>query len=292
MGSLRFEAPTALEYFAALVAEDSSFSLLEAAVSIAQDDYPQLDPLSVLAEIDGLADRLKRRIPADAVALQKLRFLNRYFFQELGFSGNVNDYYDPRNSYLHQVLASRRGIPISLAMLYIEFAAQIGLDARGVSFPGHFLVKLRLHTGSQQGEVVIDPFTGHSLSREELDERLQPYRRQQGLEGDYEVPLGLFLQAAPARDVVARMLRNLKEIHRAAQDWPRLLAVQQRLVILLPEAWEERRDRGLASAELGQVGDAVGDIEAYLAHRPRADDARALRERLTALKRSGRPRLH
>jgi regulator of sirC expression with transglutaminase-like and TPR domain len=292
MSSLRFEAPTALQYFASLVAEDSSFSLLEAAVAIAQDEYPRLDPQAVLGEIDTLADRLKRRIPADAVALQKLRFLNRYFFQELGFAGNVNDYYDPRNSYLHQVLATRRGIPITLALLYIEFASQIGLDARGVSFPGHFLVKLRMHTGSQQGEVVIDPFTGHSLSREELDERLQPYRRQQGLEGDFDVPLGLFLQAAPARDVIARMLRNLKEIHRSAEDWPRLLAVQQRLVILLPESWEERRDRGLAFAELGQFGMAADDVEAYLAHRPRADDSAALRERLDALRQAGKPRLH
>jgi regulator of sirC expression with transglutaminase-like and TPR domain len=292
MSSLRFEAPTALQYFASLVAEDSSFSLLEAAVAIGQDEYPRLDPQAVLAEIDTLADKLKRRIPADAVALQKLRFLNRYFFQELGFAGNVNDYYDPRNSYLHQVLATRRGIPITLALLYIEFATQIGLDARGVSFPGHFLVKLHTSTGSQHGEVVIDPFTGHSLSREELDERLQPYRRQQGLEGEFDVPLGLFLQAAPARDVVARMLRNLKEIHRAAEDWPRLLAVQQRLVVLLPDAWEERRDRGLAYAELGQYGMAVDDIDTYLVHRPRAEDAVPLRERLDSLRKSGRPRLH
>ena len=97
-----------------------------------------------------------------------------------------------------------------------------------------------------QGEVVIDPFTGQSLSREELDELLLPYKRSRGLLGDFDVPLGLFLQAAPPRDVLARMLRNLKEIHRSAEDWPRLLAVQQRLVVLLPQAWEERRDRGLA----------------------------------------------
>jgi regulator of sirC expression with transglutaminase-like and TPR domain len=292
MTTLRFEAPTALQYFAALVADDASFSLLEAAVSIAQDEYPRLDPLAVLAEIDALADKLRRRIPADAVALQKLRFLNRYFFQELGFAGNVNNYYDPRNSYVHKVLSTRRGIPITLALLYIELASQIGLQARGISFPGHFLVKLRLSTGSQQGEVVIDPFTGHSLSREELDERLQPYRRQQGLEGEFEVPLGLFLQSAPARDVLARMLRNLKEIHRAARDWPRMLAVQERLVILLPDAWEERRDRALAYAELGQNELALRDLDDYLARRPNAADAGALAARAARLRQEGRPRLH
>jgi regulator of sirC expression with transglutaminase-like and TPR domain len=285
---MHFDVPTPLSYFAALVADDASFSLLEAAIAIAQDEEPQLDPQAVLADIDRLADRLKRRLPADAGALQRLRFLNRYFFQELGFAGNVNDYYDPNNSYLHRVLATRRGIPITLALVYIEIASQIGLTARGVSFPGHFLVKLRM----TQGEVVLDPLTGQSLSREELDERLAPYRRQQGLTGEFDVPLGLFLQTAPARDVLARVLRNLKEIHRTAEDWPRLLAVQERLVILLPEAWEERRDRALVYAELGRHDAAAQDLAAYLERRPKADDAASLRTRLAELRSLGRPRLH
>jgi regulator of sirC expression with transglutaminase-like and TPR domain len=285
---MHFDVPTPLSYFAALVADDASFSLLEAAIAIAQDEEPQLDPQAVLADVDRLADRLKRRMPADAGALQRLRFLNRYFFQELGFAGNVNDYYDPNNSYLHRVLATRRGIPITLALVYIEIASQIGLTARGVSFPGHFLVKLRM----TQGEVVLDPLTGQSLSREELDERLAPYRRQQGLTGEFDVPLGLFLQTAPARDVLARVLRNLKEIHRTAEDWPRLLAVQERLVILLPEAWEERRDRALVYAELDRNDAAAQDLAAYLEHRPKADDAASLRVRLAELRRLGRPRLH
>jgi regulator of sirC expression with transglutaminase-like and TPR domain len=229
-GPLHFEAPSALDYFASLVADDASLSVVEAAAAIAQDEFPDLDTQSVLAEIDTLAVRLKQRIPADAVPLQRLRWLNRFFFQELGFAGNVNNYYDPANSYLHRVLNTRRGIPITLAVLYIELATQIGLTARGVSFPGHFLVKLKM----PQGEVVIDPFTGQSLSREELDELLLPYKRNRGLTGEFDAPLGLFLQAAQPRDVVARMLRNLKEIHRSAEDWLRLLAVLHRLVVLLP----------------------------------------------------------
>jgi len=285
---MHFDVPTPLGYFATLVADDASLSLLEAAIAIAQDEEPQLDPQTVLADIDRLAERLKRRLPADAGALQRLRFLNRYFFQELGFAGNVNDYYDPNNSYLHRVLATRRGIPITLALVYIEIASQIGLTARGVSFPGHFLVKLRM----TQGEVVLDPLTGQSLSREELDERLAPYRRQQGLTGEFDVPLGLFLQTAPARDVLARVLRNLKEIHRTAEEWPRLLAVQERLVILLPEAWEERRDRALVYAELGRSDAAAQDLAAYLEQRPKAGDAAALRTRLAELRSLGRPRLH
>jgi regulator of sirC expression with transglutaminase-like and TPR domain len=277
--TLRFEVPTALQYFASLVAEDEGFALLEAAVSVAQDEFPRLDPQGVLSQVDALADRLKRRVPADAVVLQKLRFLNRYFFQDLGFAGNVNNYYDPRNSYLHEVLAMRRGIPITLALIYIELATQVGISARGVSFPGHFLVKLR----AGKGEVIIDPLTGQSLSRADLEERLMPFRRSRGLTGDFEVPLGLFLQAATPRETLARLLRNLKEIHRSAEDWPRLLAVCDRLVVLLPQAWDERRDRGLVRAELGQDDAAAQDIVEYLNQLPQADDAGALRQRLRDL---------
>jgi len=287
-GSLHFPAPTTLEYFASLVADDASLPLIEAAASIAQDAYPQLDTQAVLASLDAHAAKLRRRIPADAVPVQRLRWLNHYFFQELGFGGNANDYYDPGNSYLHVVLDTRRGIPITLALIYTELASQIGLTANGVSFPGHFLVKLRM----PQGEVIIDPFTGHSLSRDALEEMLMPYKRG-GLAGRLDAPLALFLQSAPARDVLARMLRNLKEIHRSAEDWPRLLAVTQRLVVLLPRAWAERRDRGLAYAALGCDPLAADDLSAYLDHAPEAADREAIAARLAQLAR-GRPspRLH
>lgn len=288
-----YAVPTALEYFSTLVADDASLSLLEAAASIGLDEHPQLDLQGVLSEVDELAARLKRRIPADVVPLQRLRWLNRYFFHELGFRGNVNNYYEPGNSYLHEVLRTRCGIPITLAILYIELASQIGLTARGVSFPGHFLVKLRMTTGIQQGEVVIDPFTGHSLSRGELDELLAPYKRSGGLQDESDVPLGLFLQAATAREVIARMLRNLKEIHRGAQDWRRLLQVQERLVVLLPQAWEERRDRGLVCAQLGNDAAAARDLSAYLEHAPDASDRARVAERLAALGGgAGSTRLH
>ena len=288
MKYLQLKVPSALNYFAALVAEDQGFALVEAAICVAQDEQPELDAQAVLGEIDRLAARLKARLPSDAPALRRLRALNQFFFVELGFAGNVNNYYDRRNSYLHEVLASRRGIPITLALLFIELASQLGLQADGVSFPGHFLVKLRM----PQGEVVIDPVSGRSLSRDELDERLAPYRARHGLEGDFEAPLGLFLQTAPPRDVLARLLFNLKEIHRSAEDWPRLLAVQQRLVLLLPQAAEEQRDRGLVWAELGRPDEAATDLAAYLAARPQAEDAPALRERLAELRRDAPPSLH
>jgi regulator of sirC expression with transglutaminase-like and TPR domain len=288
MSSLLFDRPTPLDYFAALVADDQHFAQLEAAVAVAQDAEPELDVQGVLAAIDALAVRLKQRIAADTAPLQRLRYLNRYFFQELGFAGNVNDYYSPDNSYLHRVLATRRGIPISLALIYIEIAQQVGLEARGVSFPGHFLIKLKM----PQGEVVIDPFNGRSLSRDDLDERVAPYRRRHGLVGDAEIPLGLFLQSATPRAVVARVLRNLKEIHRGGEDWPELLAVMQRLVILLPDDWEERRDRGLVRAELGDAEGALRDLADYVERSPGADDVRAINLRMGELHAAVRRRPH
>lgn len=281
IGNLHFDAPSALDYFAALVAEDAGFPVLEAAVAIAQDDDPGLDVLGVLARVDELAHRLKSRIAADAVPLERLRQLNRYFFQELGFAGNVNHYYDRRNSLLPAVLESRRGIPITLAVLYAEMAAHAGLRAQGVGFPGHFLLKVRM----PRGEVVIDPFSGHSLSREDLEERLAPFRQHSQARGEDEVPLGLFLQPSSARDVIARMLRNLKEIHRSHADWQRLERVQARLVVLLPQAWEEHRDHALVLAELGAHDRAADALAPYLRHCPDAADAAPLRRHLAAWRR-------
>jgi regulator of sirC expression with transglutaminase-like and TPR domain len=283
-GPVHFEAPSALDFFTALVADDSSLPLLEAAIAVAQDEMPQLDVQGVLAEVDVLAERLCRRLPADAAPLQRLRLLNPYFFQELGFAGNVNDYYDPRNSLLPAVLETRRGIPITLALLYIEVAQRAGLQAEGVCFPGHFLVKLTL----PNGEVVIDPFSGQSLTREDLDERLAPFRRQ--FEGTgaraAAASLASWLQPASAREILARLLRNLKEVHRSADDMPRLAAVLQRLVILLPAAASERRELALVLARLGRHSEAARELAVYLQHRPDASDAPQLREELAQWRRA------
>lgn len=279
---LSFSAPTPLAYFTTLVQADDHFPLLEAAASLAQDEYPELDVQQVLGDVDQLLARLKRRLPADAAPLQRLRALNQFFFHDLNFGGNVNDYYDADNSYLNAVLRTRRGIPISLAVLWMELAQGLNLHARGVSFPGHFMVKVNL----PKGQVVIDPFSGQSLSREELAERLEPYKRRSGLIDEFDVPLGLYLQAATPRDIIARMLRNLKEIHRAQQDWPRLVCVLDRLIVLLPEAWGEHRDRGLAHAELGNTAQAVADLEAYLFHADEGLDIDAIADRVAALRRA------
>lgn len=278
--SLSFSLPTALEYFAALVQSDEHFPLLEAAASLAQDEYPELDVQQLLGDVDQLLARIGRRLPADAPALQRLRTLNQFFFADLGFGGNVNDYYDPENSYLNAVLRTRRGIPISLAVLWLELAQGLGLHARGIAFPGHFMLKVLL----PKGQVVLDPVCGQSLSREELLERLEPYKRRSGLPDDDELPLGLYLQAATPREIIARMLRNLKELHRAQQDRQRLIAVLDRLVVLLPKAWGERRDRGLTHAECGNKVQAMADLETYLAHAEGGLDIAPIAQRLSALR--------
>ena len=279
---MKLAVPTPLEYFASLVHSDEGFPLLEAAASIAQDEYPQLDIQQVQSEVDQLVARLQRRLAQDAPALQRLRMLNQFFFADLGFGGNVNNYYDPENSYLHAVLHTRRGIPISLGVLWLELAQGVGLQVRGVAFPGHFMVKALL----PGGQVLMDPFTGQSLSREELSERLMPFRRGAESQGLDDVPLGLYLQAAQPREIIARMLRNLKEVHQASQDWPRLIAVQDRLIVLLPEAWVEWRDRGLAHAECGHIVQAVKDLETYLARADDGLDLDTIAERVSALRRA------
>ena len=278
---LSYDTPTPLQYFATLVQSDAQFPLLEAVASLAQDEYPELDVQQVLGDVDQLLARVQRRLPADAAALHRLRVLNQFFFVDLGFGGNVNDFYDPDNSYLHAVLRTRRGIPISLAVLWIELAQGLRLDARGVGFPGHFMVKVHL----PNGQVVLDPFTGHSLSREQLAERLEPYRRRSAEDEDAEVPLGLYLQTASPREILARMLRNLKEIHRAQEDWGRLVPVLDRLIVLQPDAWPEYRDRGLAHAALGHKQQAVPDLEAYLRHTDAGQDLDAITDRVAELKR-------
>jgi len=267
--NLSLNVPTPLEYFSALVHADADFPLLEAAISLAQDEYPDLSVQQVLGDVDQLLARLTRRLPADAGPLQRLRTLNQFVFRDLNFAGNFNNYTDPDNSFVHVVLRTRLAIPISLAVIWLELAQGIGLKARGIAFPGHFLVKVNL----SEGQVVIDPLTGQSLSREELAERLEPYRQMSGLVDAQEVPLGLYLQAAQPRDIIARMLHNLKEIHAAQEDWSRLIAVLDRLIVLLPQAWTAYRDRGLAHAETGRSGHALEDLETYLANTMHSSEA-------------------
>jgi regulator of sirC expression with transglutaminase-like and TPR domain len=229
--------PSALDYFTTLVQSDDDFPLLETAISLAQDEFPGLDIQQVLDEVDVMSAKLKRRLMTNAEPLDKLRELNHFFYEELRFAGNVNHYDDPHNSFINMVLTKRLGIPISLAVLWLELGQSMGLRVHGVSFPGHFLVKLDL-TYPQEGHVVLDPFSGESLSRDDLAERLIPWLhgakpgRPQAISDD---ALAYHLEPASPRDIIARMLRNLQEIYRRQGDGERLQKVQARLAVLLPE---------------------------------------------------------
>ncbi len=281
---LNLSPPTPLSYFASLVQSDDQFPLLEAAASLAQDEEPTLDVQQVLDDVARLVKRVKARMPESADDLTRLANLSQVFYKDLGFGMNANDYYAPENSYIFDVLRTRRGIPISLAVIWLELAQALDLQAQGISFPGHFLVKVTL----EGGLVVLDPLTGESLGLDSLSDRLSPYRapEDQSVAPDLdegETPLGLYLQACPPRDMLARILRNLKEIFRSQEDWPRMLQVLERLVVLLPEAWDERRDRGLVHAELGHVHEALQDLRQYLEAVPAAPDTAALRSRVNEL---------
>lgn len=231
----KLSIPSAIEFFSSLVHGADDFPLLEAAICIAQDEYPTLDTEQTLSAVDVMRVKLKARVPAHCDPLGKLRHLNYYFFDELGFAGNVNHYDDPSNSFVHRVIETRRGIPITLAVLWLELAKDIGLSASGINFPGHFLVKIDLPK-PHEGQVIIDPFTGNSLSKEDISERLLPWLAQTD-----QVPpsaqvsddvLGHFLEPSNSREIVIRMLNNLYEIYRRQYDSKRMQDVQARLSVL------------------------------------------------------------
>lgn len=261
----------------AVAPERVRFNLAEAALLCAQDAYPDLDVRSTLTDIERLGTTLALRLPTDFPATHRLLALNNYLFRELGFAGNQNEYYDPRNSFLNDVLARKTGIPITLSILYLEIGQQLGLKLKGVSFPGHFLVKLRVNGG----ELVLDPFAGGKLlSEDDLRQRLAQFA---GEAAARTLPLEDFLEPATPRQILARLLRNLKGIYLEAGDLERALGVMHRLVILLPDAPEERRDRGRVYARLECPRAAVDDLGHYAAARPAAEDAAQVAADLAAV---------
>ena len=268
-----------LDYFTSLVAEDEHLPLTEATVAVAQHAYPDLDVQGVLDQIDQWGNKLKQRITPDTPPIQRLQLLKHFFYNELGFGPNPNDFYAPENSYLHQIIENRRGIPISLAILMMELGQQIGLNIRGVSFPNHFMMRISL----QQGEIIMDPLNGVSLSKNQLQEMLDPYLDAKGYRGELSLPLNIFLRASSSREILSRFMRNLKMIYSEDERWERLLGIQERLVILLPDSAEEVRDRGLIFAQLEYVRPAIADLHRYLSEMPGAEDVADIREHIATL---------
>jgi len=269
---------TALDAFTELVRTPAPrFPLLECAAELPLYSDRRCDPRRVVATVRGWGAQLRARVAADVSAPNRLRLLNHYFFDELGFHPNTGNYYSPDNSYLHRVVERRTGIPISLALLYIEIGRAIGLKLSGIGFPGHFLVKAQCG----EGLLLIDVFArGVSLSAADLRHRLD-----QVLRGT-KAPLEAYLRVASEREILARMLHNLKAIHADGEQWQALLEVQNRLVALLPDSAEERRDRGLVYAQLECPRAAANDLAAYLTMEPGASDREDIRERLAQLRRA------
>jgi regulator of sirC expression with transglutaminase-like and TPR domain len=267
----------ALESFERLVGarREAPLALLEAAASVPLYARQDFDPAEVVHTVRDWGERLRSRIAPDASTVARLRMLNHFYFGELGFRPNEDEFYSVDNSYLHRVVERRTGIPITLSLVYIEIGRAIGLRLAGVGFPGHFLVRLPMN----EGALFIDVFgRGQTLSADALRARLRAVLR-----GAAEPPLAPYLRAASEREVLARLLRNLKAIHAEHEDWPALLEIQHRLVALLPDVPQERRDRALVFERLECPRAAAEDLRAYLAARPEPADAPALRARLHEL---------
>lgn len=278
VGSVSAEARAAQEWRRIARMRDEDVSLAEGALWIAAGEYPGLAVGDYLARLHDMAAQLRGRLRADIATAEKLMALNHYLFDELGFSGNGEDYYDPRNSFLNDVLERRLGIPITLGVIYIEIGRRIGIGLHGVSFPGHFLVKCAL----RDGVVVLDPYSnGVSLGVDELQQRL----RSAGGAGEIDdALLGQLLSAASNKEVLARMLRNLKGIYLRQDDWLRALSSSERLIALLPDdAGEEYRDRGGIYLKLECFRAAMGDFHTYLKQCPGAADVDDIRARIAEL---------
>jgi regulator of sirC expression with transglutaminase-like and TPR domain len=266
-----------LERFAEVVSREQ-FNLAEASLLLAQDAYPEIDVTGYLQRLDEIAAAIKKRLADDAFAEQKVRALNYYLFNELHYSGNIDDYYDPRNSYLNEVMERRTGIPITLSIVYLEIGKRIGLSLKGVSFPGHFLVKLTL----KRGQLVLDPFTGgEAQSESDLRQRLAQVLPSGRAEG---AKLDEYLETATPRQIIARVLRNLKNIYMQTNKPERALAVMHRMLLVVPESAEELRDRGLLYQQLECFRPALSDLQNYLRRRPEAPDATEIHGKIVELK--------
>jgi regulator of sirC expression with transglutaminase-like and TPR domain len=203
---------------------ESDLDLVRAALLIAEPEYPGLDVAAYVEELDRLGSVAAARVRA-APARPPLANVIRYLYEELGFHGNTGDYYDPRNSFLNEVLDRRTGIPISLALVLTEICRRAGIEARGVSFPGHFLVRVEVDSDA----MFIDPFDGRLLDRRQMAEL---HQRATGEEGPIDPRV---LAPATKRQVLARILNNLRNIYERAGDRDRLLGVLARMQVLRPD---------------------------------------------------------
>jgi regulator of sirC expression with transglutaminase-like and TPR domain len=259
---------------------EEALDLAEAALVIAEEEYPQLDIGAYLRRLDDLAQTVRGRLAPDVSPEHTIATLNHFLYREQGFTGNAAEYYDPRNSFLNEVLDRKLGIPITLAVIYIEIARRLGLSLQGVSFPGHFLMKLALGRGT----VILDPYMGGiSLSEKDLRARLMAVCGEQAS----SLPLNQALASADKKEILARILRNLKAIYLQTDALPKALAAADRILVITPDAPHEVRDRGLLYARLECPQAALTDLQRYLRLEPRAVDAEEIAVRIDQLKKQG-----
>ncbi len=257
--------------------DDQALPLLGSALLIARDEYPDLDPDLYDTLVQAHTAHLRGEIDALAHWPLKMQAINRLLFEELGYAGNHDEYYDPRNSYLNEVFDRRLGNPISLALVQMEVARRLGVPLDGVSFPGHFLVRLPV----DDGVLVMDPFNrGRPLDVDELRQRARPH-----LGGDVpdDDALQQILHPASHRAILMRVLRNLHGVYSDDADWERAVRCADRILKLAPDDPDALRDRGIGYLELGHGHGARRDLGAYLQRKPRAADATSVRELLIEL---------
>lgn len=262
--------------FERLLRREARPDLTRIALEIARDAYPDLEPGPYLERIEALAARVRDRAPAAAKARQVLGQINWVLFVEEGFQGNTEDYYDPKNSYLNQVIERKTGIPISLSVLYRAVAHRLGLEMEGVNLPAHFM--LRVDRGDET--IFVDPFhAGALLDRQGCERRVAELVGRPVVLSDLELaPCGLDL-------VVTRMLRNLKAIYLRGHDFSTVLPVQRRLAALNPDDPLEQRDLGMLCLQLDRPADAIAPLQSLLDARPEPEDADAIRAFLRAARR-------
>lgn len=259
-----------LDYFALLIADEKRLPLLEALASIAKITYPNLKLALIDNEFDFLAQRICSKVPADASALQKIWFLSHFLYEELQLRSIANVKESPDFSCINKVLRDRIGTDYILAAIYLELAHVLKLKAKGVIFPGRFLIKVCFCRNNHMPvEVIIDPQTGLSLSMKKLHDLLSPYKENHGLIDEFDIPMDLFLEAATQKELLACVLNDLRDACLEEENWPNLTQTLDYLIVLNPRDLENYRERGFALLRQGLKHKAETDLEYYLQHAPR-----------------------
>lgn len=254
--------------------QEEQIDLAKAALYIAQEEYPDLDVEEYLNALDTMADEVKDFLPEELYPLKIINRINQYLYSDLGFKGNKNDYYNPHNSFLNDVIDRRTGIPISLALVYLEITKRLDFPMVGIGMPGHFLIRPTFEGAG----IFVDAFNqGEVLFEQDCEELLskvyqQPVKLQAG-----------FLEPVTNRQFLARILTNLKFIYLNQQQLKKSLAIIEWLLLLFPNSANELRDRGLLLYQLGDKHKARQDLELYLAMVPNASDASAIRQFLAQM---------